>query len=98
MWSEVVSVLHVALWRGQITPTEADRIRARLKGAPVRERRHRRLFDEAWRIAEELGWAKTSDAEYLSLARLVDASIVTLDRRLSRGAARLGVPTFANEL
>lgn len=50
------------------------------------------------RIASELGWAKTYDAEYLALARLLDTRVVTLDLRLRRGAERLGLVVTPDEL
>lgn len=28
-------------------------------------------MDEAWRIAQQFGWAKTYDAEYLALAKIL---------------------------
>lgn len=59
--------------------------------APIEERRHHRLGREAWRIADELGWSKTYDAEYLALAVLVGAGLVSFDRRMLRAAEILGV-------
>jgi predicted nucleic acid-binding protein len=56
------------------------------------------LADEAWRIADELGWAKTYDAEYLALASLLDCRLVTVDGRLRRGADRLGFVFGPTEL
>ena len=91
LWPEVRSSLHVASERGVIARTIAeDGLRA-LESGIVTERRHRRLGREAWAIADELGWAKTYDAEYLALARLLDAPLTTLDQRLARAAKRLGL-------
>jgi predicted nucleic acid-binding protein len=64
----------------------------------ITERRHRNLTVTAWEIAAELGWAKTYDAEYLALARLLDTRVVTLDMRLRRGAERLGLVVVPAEL
>jgi predicted nucleic acid-binding protein len=45
-----------------------------------------------------LGWAKTYDAEYVALARLLGCRLVTLDARLRRGADRLGFVISPDEL
>ena len=92
LWSEVRSGLHVAMRRGLLDEAEARTSLAALESAPVRERRHRKLGAEAWRIADELGWAKTYDAEYLALASLLDVELATFDRRMLRAAERLGIP------
>ncbi|MGI8829736.1 MAG: hypothetical protein ACR2I5_08225 [Candidatus Limnocylindria bacterium] len=39
--------------------------------------------------AEQLGWAKTYDAEYVALAQLLGCRLLTRDDRLRRGAARV---------
>ncbi|HEY3241701.1 MAG TPA: type II toxin-antitoxin system VapC family toxin [Acidimicrobiia bacterium] len=87
-WSEVTSALHELRFRGSISHELAGAAFERLTAAPVAERRHRRLRLEAWRMADQLGWAKTYDAEYVALARLLGCRLVTLDGRLRRGAAR----------
>ena len=91
LWSEARSALHVSLWRGVISRDLAERTRSLVESGRVRERRHRRLGSESWAIADELGWAKTYDAEYLALARLLGATLVTLDRRLHKAAASLAI-------
>jgi predicted nucleic acid-binding protein len=90
LWSEARSALHEALWRREIPTEEARTALESLEAAPVRPRSHRRLGTIAWQLADELGWAKTYDAEYLALASLLHCQLVTLDARLHRGAARLG--------
>lgn len=91
MWPEARSVLHVSRWRGLISGEVAERSLSLLESSRIRARRHRRLGKEAWRIADEFGWSKTYDAEYLALASLLDARIATLDRRMQRAAGRLGI-------
>lgn len=90
LWSEVLSALHEATWRGELTREEADAARAVFAGLPVYREDVCELADEAWRIADDLGLAKTYDAEFLALARLRGALLVTADARLRRGADRLG--------
>ena len=52
----------------------------------------KRLGEEAWRVADELGWAKTYDAEYVALARLLDCRLVTLDLRSAEPSGSIVIP------
>jgi predicted nucleic acid-binding protein len=98
LWSEFRSAAHEAAWRGEVTPIRRDLLLARLAASPVRERRHSGHGAETTRIADQLGWAKTYDAEYVALASLLGCSLVTLDGRLRRGADRLGLVVTPAEL
>ena len=88
-WSEVSSALHEMRWRKEISAGLADIAFERLLAAPVSPRNPKRLRREAWRIAAELGWMKTYDAEYVALARIVRCRLFTLDARLRRGAGHV---------
>lgn len=98
MWSEARSSLHELVWRRELSRSTAEETLARLERSPIEERRHRALGATAWQIAEQLGWAKTYDAEYVALARLLDCRVVTLDARLRRSAGRLGLVVGPDEL
>jgi predicted nucleic acid-binding protein len=89
MWTEAASVLHEGAWRGVVSDELTIAARDRLFDAPVARREPRQLLAEAWRIADELGWAKIYDAEYVALARLLSCRLFTVDERLQRGAGRL---------
>jgi predicted nucleic acid-binding protein len=89
MWSEASSVLHELLSRREITRELAAVALGRLATADIRPRRPKGLMEEAWRIADRLGWAKTYDAEYLALARLLRCRLLTTDAKLK--AAGSGV-------
>lgn len=89
LWSEAISVLREHAWRGEISQSQAEASRAALLDAPIRRRVPRRLYAEAWQVAEDLGWAKTYDAEYVALARLLGCRLLTRDARLRRGASHL---------
>ena len=88
--SEVLSALHEAVWRRQLTTAEATAARSVFAALPMRFEDSWRLADEAWRLADELGLAKTYDAEFVALARMRGGLLVTADARLRRGADRLG--------
>jgi predicted nucleic acid-binding protein len=88
--SEALSVLREMAWRREIPEAITQLALDRLDTAPIAITEPRGLAREAWRIAEQFGWKKTYDAEYLALARLLDCRLLTLDARLRRGAARLG--------
>src|SRR6266853_3183062 len=87
MWSEASSVLHELRWRKEISGELATIALARLAVADISPRRPKGLIEEAWRIADRLGWAKTYDAEYLALARLLKCRFLTMDAKLKAGGS-----------
>ena len=87
--SEARSALHELLWRAEISGDLAKRALVRLRAAPYEIRDPDGLPDAAWQVAESLGWAKTYDAEYVALARILGCPLVTADARLARGAGRV---------
>jgi hypothetical protein len=88
--------------RGRRQRLDARRCCARRRGGSAQDARAPRgqqiAGNEAWRIADALGWAKTYDAEYVATARLLGCRMVTLDARLRRGADRLGFVVTVDEL
>lgn len=89
LWSETRSSLHEATWRGMWSVRAGEIAHERLGVAPIRCECPSDLGSMAWEIAEQLGWTKTYDAEYVALARLLGCRLVTLDERLRRGADRV---------
>ena len=82
--SQTLSELHEAVHRGEIPADEAAdllehvwEIKIRLLGDAVLRR-------NAWRFAEQLGWAETYDAEYVALTKLQGDAFVTLNEKLAR--------------
>jgi predicted nucleic acid-binding protein len=98
LWSESRSALHEARWRHEISREQALATLEALGQAPIGARNHPELGTAAWSVADEMGWAKTHDAEYVALARLLGCRLVTLDRRLRIASARLGFVISPSEL
>jgi hypothetical protein len=94
----VVDVANVVVAAPPPTRGFARWPRGVVEQGPVRQRSHRRLGSVAWQIADELGWAKTYDAEYVALAKTESCRLVTLDSRLRRGTDRLGFVVTPAEL
>jgi predicted nucleic acid-binding protein len=81
LWSETTSVLHEHLWRGDIPQALADRALTALHLLPVQPRQPADLHLHSWRIAEQMGWARTYDGEFCALAEILDCRLVTIDER-----------------
>jgi predicted nucleic acid-binding protein len=89
LWSESASALHELAFRGDIDAALAEQAIARLTDLGIERHADPGLYADASRIARQLGWAKTYDAEYVALALRIGGRLLTRDRRLERGASRL---------
>lgn len=82
--SQTLSNLHEAVRRGELEPEAAQELLERIWKLPIRLLGDAVLRRLAWKLAGELGWASTYDAEYVALTRLQADALVTLDERLAR--------------
>ena len=98
LWSEGRSTLHLRASKGALEAERARLLHKRLVTAPVQRLDPPDLGVTTWTIADELGWGRTYDAEYVALARTLNCRLVTLDARLRRGADRLGFVVTPAEL
>ena len=81
--SQTLSALHEAVHKGEIQSDVAlDRL-ARIWAMPIRLLGDAVLRRAAWRLADQLGWAETYDAEYVALTQLQADAFVTLDAKLA---------------
>jgi predicted nucleic acid-binding protein len=87
--AEVCSAMRELAWRGEIPAGEGRQAAHTLSRLEIAYAEPGSLAVAAWSIAEQLGWAKTYDAEYVALAAALAIPLVTLDARLQRGAGHL---------
>ncbi len=60
-----------------------------MRGLRIRLLGDRVLQNVAWKVAEELGWSGTYDAEYVALTKLQADAFVTLDGELAQAVRDL---------
>lgn len=84
--SQVLSGLHEAVHRGELPADVATDRLDRIARIPIRLLGDAVLRRRAWKLADELGWASTYDAEYLALTQLQGDAFITLDEDLARKA------------
>jgi predicted nucleic acid-binding protein len=90
--SQTLSALHEAVHAGELTEDVAVERLARIQALPIRLLGDAVLRRNAWRLADQLGWASTYDAEYVALTKLQADALVTLDVELARQVEGI-VPT-----
>jgi predicted nucleic acid-binding protein len=84
--SQVLSILYRAARSGELSGKEARALLDRVTEMKVRLLGDRVSRGTAWRIAEQLGWDDTADAEYLAVTRLQADALIALDLRLAQRA------------
>jgi predicted nucleic acid-binding protein len=94
--SQTLSALHEAVYVGEIAPDVAFNRLADIRAMPIRLLGDAVLRRRAWELADQLGWAKTYDAEYIALTQLQADAFVTLDAELARRVEGI-VPTATIE-
>jgi predicted nucleic acid-binding protein len=82
--SQVLSALHEAAARGEITADVGLEHHNRISKMPIRLLGDGVLRRRAWQVADQLGWATTYQAEYVALTLLQAEAFITLDEELSR--------------
>ena len=66
-----------------MTKKDADKRLDYVRALRIRLLGDRVLQSVAWKLADELGWPDTLDAEYVALTQLQGDALVTLDERLA---------------
>jgi predicted nucleic acid-binding protein len=87
--SQLLSLLYQAANRGEMTKQGADQRLNYVRGLRIRLLGDRVLQNAAWKVAEQLGWSDTFDAEYVALTQLQADALITLDGQLAHAVKDL---------
>jgi len=87
--SQLLSLLYQAVHRGELTKKDAERQLNYVRGLRIRLLGDRVLQNVAWKVADQLGWPDTFDAEYVALTQLQADALITLDRQLAHAVKDL---------
>jgi predicted nucleic acid-binding protein len=82
--SQVLSLLHEAVHRGELTDDVARERLARVGKIKIRFLGDAVLRRRAWEMADRLGWWETYGAEYVALTQLQGDALVTRDDAFAR--------------
>ena len=91
--SEALSLIYREVRRGELSADAARTMLDRLTTMRIRLLGDRVSRAVAWRVAEQLGWDDTANAEYVAVAQLQADAFVTLDADLARAVS--GIVTIA---
>jgi predicted nucleic acid-binding protein len=87
--SQALSALYEAARRDEISAAEGIERVTRINSLKVRFLGDKVLQRTAWRVADQLGWETTYEAEFVALTQLQADAFVTSDRNLARAVAGL---------
>jgi predicted nucleic acid-binding protein len=81
--SQMLSLRYQAVRQGEMTKKDADHQLNYVRALRIRLLGDRVLQNVAWKIADQLGWPDTLDAEYVALTTLQADAFITLDAELA---------------
>src|SRR5690348_7318247 len=85
--SQALAALYEAARRGEISAAEGLERVTRINSLKVRFLGDKVLQRQAWKVAGELGWDTTYDAEYVALTKLQADALDTSDRDLAQAVS-----------
>lgn len=87
--SQALAALYEAARRGEISAAEGLERVVRINSLKVRFLGDKVLQRTAWKVADQLGWGTTADAEFVALTLLQADAFVTSDRALVQAVSGL---------
>ena len=96
--SQALSALYEAARRGEISADQGIERVTRINSLKVRFLGDKVLQRKAWKVAEQLGWETTFDAEFVALTQLQADVFVTSDSDLAQAVSSLVTTATADAL
>ena len=87
--SQALAALYQAARRGEVSAAEGIERVTRINSLKVRFLGDKVLQRTAWKVADQLGWETTFDAEFLALTQLQADVFITCDGDLARAVSGL---------
>jgi indolepyruvate ferredoxin oxidoreductase alpha subunit len=87
--SQALAALYAAARRGEISAAEGLERVTRINSLKVRFLGDKVLQRTAWKVAEQLGWETTCDAEFVAVTQLQADAFVTSNEELARAVSGL---------
>jgi len=87
--SQLLALLYHAVRSGEMTKKDAERQLNYVRGLRIRLLGDRVLQNVAWKVADQLGWPDTFEAEYVALTQLQADAFITLDAKLAHAVKDL---------
>lgn len=87
--SQALTALYGAARRGEISAAEGIKRMTQINSLKIRFLGDKVLQRQAWRVADQLGWETTYDAEFVALTQLQADALVTSDGDLTRAVSGL---------
>jgi predicted nucleic acid-binding protein len=87
--SQALAALYGAARRGEISASEGMERVTRINSLKVRFLGDKILQRQAWKVANQMGWETTYDAEYVALTTLQADAFITSDRELAQAVSGL---------
>ena len=87
--SQALAALYAAARKGEISADEGLERVTRINSLKVRFLGDKVLQRTAWRVADQLGWETTYDAEFVALTQLQADAFVTSNADLARAVSGL---------
>ena len=85
--SQALATLYEAARRGEISAADGIERVTRVNSLKVRFLGDKVLQRQAWKVAEQLGWETTYDAEYVALTQLQADAFITSDAAVAEAVA-----------